>query len=267
MTLIIDSGYTTTFADADVQAYLTAVETADNQALEYPVAVAIDEFVRGCKADGIWTAIKAFCILAGARTRQGALVPLVNASGVAPTFNGTVGGWSYNRKTSGGNIIGLAGNGTDNFVDSGRNNNAEVSQDAKHMSVYVSTLPSVDNTSYIGMALAPGSSHLSRSNPGTVIVGVRVNSSSGFSSSLSNAVGLIGVARSSASEITIRSGALNQVATLASASPANGNLLVFDGIGKSNARLAAYSIGENLNLALLDARVTALITAIGAAIP
>jgi len=35
----------------------------------------------------------------------------------------------------------------------------------------------------------------------------------------------------------------------------------------TNARLAFYSIGESLDLALLDARVTDLINAIGAAIP
>ena len=35
----------------------------------------------------------------------------------------------------------------------------------------------------------------------------------------------------------------------------------------TDARLAFYSIGESLDLALLDARVTALINAIAAAIP
>jgi hypothetical protein len=34
-----------------------------------------------------------------------------------------------------------------------------------------------------------------------------------------------------------------------------------------NSRLAFYSIGESLDLALLDARVTDLINAFGAAIP
>jgi hypothetical protein len=45
--------------------------------------------------------------------------------------------------------------------------------------------------------------------------------------------------------------------------------LVFDGLaeGKSVARLAFYSIGESLDLALLDARVTDLINAFAAAIP
>jgi hypothetical protein len=61
--------------DTDAAAYITAVETADDQTLEEKTKIAIDNFVLGCKADGIWTAIKASCILAGARTLNGALVP------------------------------------------------------------------------------------------------------------------------------------------------------------------------------------------------
>jgi hypothetical protein len=40
-----------------------------------------------------------------------------------------------------------------------------------------------------------------------------------------------------------------------------------NGVDFSDARLAFYSIGESLDLALLDARVSALITAFGVAIP
>jgi len=43
--------------DPDAAAYITAVETADGQALEEKVKIAIDNFVLGCKADGIWSAI------------------------------------------------------------------------------------------------------------------------------------------------------------------------------------------------------------------
>ena len=70
--------------DPDAQSYITAVEAADGQALEVGVRDAINAFVVGCKSDGIWAAIKAACIMAGARTLAGALVPLV---GTAPTNN------------------------------------------------------------------------------------------------------------------------------------------------------------------------------------
>ena len=71
-----------TSPDPDAAAYVLAVQAADNEALEGGVVNAITDFVVGCKSDGIWDAIKASCILAGARTLNGALVPLV---GTAPT--------------------------------------------------------------------------------------------------------------------------------------------------------------------------------------
>jgi hypothetical protein len=64
--------------------------------------------------------------------------------------------------------------------------------------------------------------------------------------------------------------------TIASTSttPASGNLFVFaqntTSVGPQShtaSRLAFYSIGESLDLALLDARVTDLINAFAAAIP
>ena len=113
--------------DADAQAYVNAVEVADGQRIEDPVRFAINNFVIGCKADGIWSAIKASCILAGARTLAGALVPLV---GTAPTRFGTGAGWLYNRKT------GLKGNGTDNYINSDRSNGVDP-QDNIHLSAYL----------------------------------------------------------------------------------------------------------------------------------
>jgi len=97
--------------DPDAAAYITAVEgpSADNQALEPAVITAINDFVVGCKADGIWSAIKASCILAGARTLSGALVPLV---GTAPT-NFNFGSGDYARKT------GLIGDGASKSLRTG----------------------------------------------------------------------------------------------------------------------------------------------------
>jgi len=74
--------------DADAAAYITAVETADGQALEENVKLAINSFVVGCKADGVWSAIKASCILAGARTLNGALTPLVGTAPTNANFSG-----------------------------------------------------------------------------------------------------------------------------------------------------------------------------------
>jgi hypothetical protein len=116
MGLVISKGLTLarTF-DPEITAYIAAVETADGQALEPAVKTAYINFILGCKADGIWNAIKASCILAGARTLTGALVPL---AGTAPTSFNFVDG-DYNRKT------GLVGDGSTKYLDSNRNNNAD----------------------------------------------------------------------------------------------------------------------------------------------
>ena len=81
-------------SDADAQTYLRAVETADGQPLEPAVAVAVNSFVIGCKADGIWTAAVQLFIFCGARSLNGATIPL---KGVAPTNQGFLSG-DYNRK-------------------------------------------------------------------------------------------------------------------------------------------------------------------------
>lgn len=116
--------------DADALAYLNAVEAADGQALESSVKSAINTFVIGCKADGIWNAIVASCIMAGARTVAGAIVPL---RGNAPTNNNFVSG-DYSRK------LGLLGNDSNKYLATGYNNNDETSfpRNDSHISCYVS---------------------------------------------------------------------------------------------------------------------------------
>jgi hypothetical protein len=76
----------------------------------------------------------------------------------------------------------------------------------------------------------------------------------------------LGASRSSSSSYGYRIGANNYTATVASQTPANANFRVFETAGRTNARLAFYSIGESLDLALLRTRVDALIAAIQAAI-
>jgi hypothetical protein len=248
-------------SDPDAQAYLRAVEQADNQGpLEQGVQQAVNQFVIGCKADGIWNAIKASCILAGARTLSGALVPL---AGVTPSRTGTEGDWNYARKT------GLKANGTDNDIDTGRNNNADP-QNNKHIAVWISTHHTRDtgraDLGALG-ATAGGSQLLATATSRFY----RVNwSATGTQSESDTATttGLWGASRTGVSTVTGRYAGIDKPFTNDSAAPASVNLRVFSrGTSFSDARLAFYSIGESLNLALLDARVTDLINAFAAAIP
>jgi hypothetical protein len=84
----------------------------------------------------------------------------------------------------------------------------------------------------------------------------------------------LGISRAASSEYIKRGSGTNETVSVASLLPIDGNYFVLArnnfplSVGNfSNARLAFYSIGESLDLALLDARVTDLINAFAAAIP
>jgi hypothetical protein len=255
------AAYTPT--DANAAAYIAAVEAADGQTLEAGVRQAIDAFVIGCKADGIWNAIKASCILSGARTLAGALVPLV---GTAPTNVNFVSG-DYNRKT------GLVGNGSTKYLDSNRNNNADP-QNSKHMSAHVTTTPTVASCligARQGQTQDQGSSQIIHVD--SVGSNFRINSAAVNSDGQGIGVGLAAASRSSSTVGTWRHSASRSGSiSTTSEAPHSINIHVFQRSGSlgnapTNARLAFYSIGESLDLALLDARVTTLVAAFAAAIP
>jgi hypothetical protein len=248
--------------DPDAAVYVAAVEAADGQSLETATKVAIHSFVKGCKQDGIWTAIKASCILAGARTLNGALVPLV---GTAPTnVGGLFVSGDYNRET------GLVGDGSTKYLDSNRNNNADP-QNSKHCSCYITTANTLDGArGYMGTDVfdASGATTIGRTNNNRLYYTQCNSSGSIASNAFASSAGFHGVNRFSSAQLTARAVSLSTTANVPSQSPRNSAINVFR-VGNSftDARISFYSIGESLDLALLDARVSALITAFGVAIP
>ena len=253
-------------SDPDSVAYVTAVEAADGQSLEPAVRLAIGEFILGCKQDGIWDAIKASCILGGARTLAGALVPL---AGTAPTNFNFVSG-DYNRKT------GLVGDGSTKYLNSNRLRTSDP-QDSFHLSVFTSTIHTLGTFGfYAGAGLeavnsATGFSHLGRFNTGNHYVR---NTSSTLANIGAAAAGFYATSRGSGAEYQYRNNSITATSITASQTPPDTTTKIFIGrilLGALNspvdARLAFYSIGESLDLALLDTRVTSLINAFAAAIP
>lgn len=255
--------------DADALAYITAVETADGQSLEYGVKTAINSFIVGCKVDGIWNAIKSSAILAGARTLTGALVPL---KGTAPTNFNFVSG-DYNRKT------GLVGDGSTKYLDSNRNGNADPQNNA-HLLIYASTA-STSFSAYAGcqtssinavgqngiFSVAPAGNAPFRSRLTAFDVdheGTR---------SLVTATGFIGWSRSASGFFIARDTSTNQTISAPSSASTALPYYIFARNTASaansfaDARLAFYSIGEALDLALLDARVSQLMTDLNNIIP
>jgi len=274
MTLVWASGYNG-ITDPDAQTYLAAVEAADGQALEGDVALAINDFVVGCKLDGIWDAIKASCILAGARTLSGALVPL---KGTAPTNNNFVTG-DYNRET------GLVGDSTTKYLNSNRAGNADP-QDDIHLVAWVTqnhdpaTTPTTTSGGiYVGNGgTSTGASSIGRQGGG-VLPGINFVRSRNSNADINigsdpPAHGLFGMARSLSASYIVRTAEANYSFNRNSESSPSNNYFVFarnDGSNSPdvicNGRLSFYSIGESLDLALLDNRVSTLMTDIGAAIP
>jgi hypothetical protein len=242
--------------DPDAGAYIAAVEAADGQLLEFGVGKAINDFVVGCKQDRTWDAIKASCILAGARTLSGALVPL---AGTAPTNNNFVSG-DYNRKT------GLVGNGSNKYLNSNRSMQIDPVNN-QHASVYLSTYAT--NTWLGGTTNTSPTFYTDLESSG-----LYCGTGGSAVSIATNTTGFVGVSRNSDTAFFARKAAATSSSTSVYTSKtmaANYPVFAYWGgttfSSYSAARLAFYSIGESIDLALLDARVTALITAFGVAIP
>ena len=264
MSLFISSVFT---YDEDAGNYIQAVEGAsgDNQALEPATRKAINNFVIGCKQDGIWTAIKASCILSGARTLAGALQPLV---GTAPT---NVGGLfvdgDYNRKT------GLVGNGSTKYLSSNRRSN-EDPQNSFHLSVY-KTLYVNSNNSIIGSIVTPFD--LLDTIGGSVLRAFsRSDSNPTPSINMNGVTGFMGHSRASSSTVSMRGNSATVSGSSNSSAPNSALITIFARNGSSTVlapqlptseRFAFYSIGESIDLARLDARVTDLINAFAVTIP
>ena len=270
MTLVWRPGFSG-LTDADAIAYVAAVEAADGQALEFGVGRAINDFIVGCKLDGIWSAIKASCILAGARTLSGALVPLV---GTAPTRQGTEGGWNYNRKT------GLAGNGTDNYLNSSFLA-TNISASSNHLFVNGSSFPTAAGA-FRGSIGAFASTNVRLNmdlctSSNTRLYRGPTTDAATLSSGLTTSGSVSGSRLSTTLSTLYQDGAAvatNAISAVATMPGFNFFIYALNLAGSpvdlTAARFNFYGIGDGLTGVQMTAyhtRVTALITAIGAAIP
>lgn len=242
-----------TAGDSDVVNYIAAVELADGQALEQAVKDAIRDFILGCKTDGTWSAIKASCILMGARTLSGVLTPLV---GTAPTNNNFVGG-DYNRKT------GLKSNGTNKTLDTQRPGNADPETDC-HLAGFMSTDADTSGAErlILGFQVAgngTGNTHLATTR-------TRIRDANPQNRNNSATLNFFGGSRQNGSQQIARTQGVTATQSQSSNGLSSTTYKVF-GTGTANCRLAFYSAGAYLDLSLLDSRVTTLYNAIGAAIP
>jgi len=247
--------------DADARDYIRRVEAADGQPLESQVRGAINSFVIGCKADGIWTAIKASCIMAGARTLSGALIPL---AGTAPTNNGFVSG-DYDRKT------GLIGNGTSKNLNANRNNTDDP-QDNKHISAYCTTGNTRDTTRQLIATVTANNTGACSLFTSTTAFSGRI--SYGLAPAGIVASGLIngfqGASRNNSLSVDAYFNNSNNSVSNVSATQISSVTFIFSNGAStffSNARISFYSIGTSINLSLLNSRTTTLMNTFSSVIP
>jgi hypothetical protein len=250
--------------DPDARDYILRVEAADGERLESQVRGAINSFVIGCKADGIWTSLVASCIMAGARTVAGAITPLV---GNAPTNNNFVVG-DYSRK------LGLLGNNSNKYLATGYNNNDTTNfpQNNAHISCYVSASQTNASGVFVGTGAGIGSKlFLNHNTTTTIIARNRALTTSG---SLAQApLGFQGNSRNNSANfdcrLTSSSGVTSSTVTAASTTPTNELIGVFasgNGTAFTSARMSFYSIGKSLTLSSLDSRVTTLMNTLASVI-
>ena len=202
--------------DPDALAYLAEVERADGQALESGVRDAVIAFVSGCKADGIWSAIKASCILAGARTLAGALVPLV---GTAPTNFNFVSG-DYNRET------GLVGNGSSKYIDTQRAANQQP-LNSLHLAVFATTADNGSNKTYIGASSITDVAQSTYIQIASNSVTYRMHNGGTHANGAGTATGFIGASRDTSSNFASRALGQNVTHAVSSTTAHQNTLHVF----------------------------------------
>ena len=250
--------------DADALDYLARVKAADGAGVEVGVATAVDAFFKELKAtSGLFEAIKASCILCGARTITGALVPL---AGPAPTAQGAWASGDYSRTE------GMTGDGNALYLDANVANNSDFGgtvadpQNDQHVAIYV-TSAATNNTYSTGVGTTGNgvTNLVLLGSTEKVAARSRSNTDNG---GLSFTTGLAGVSRDSSASYDSYADGLTNTTSTASQTPVEANIFVFN-TGAStptNATLAFYSIGTSLSLEDLDTAVTNLITAIGEAL-
>lgn len=269
---------TSSSLDNDTLTYVSNIESADGQSLENGVVLSINSFITGCKGDGIWDAIKSSSILAGARTLSGALMPL---KGSAPTNYNFISS-DYNRKS------GLKGDGATKYLDTNVPSNFGIVNN-KHLSVYVT------NTGAYRLSTAAnnliGAEYLSGVvfrfttllfNQTNSVYRYYIDSTENAGNQITFATlspGLVGAARFGNTGIKYIYTSGNTPTTgqdftvfQRGTGEANKNLYVFrryynpgsywasSSTGYANSTLSFYSIGENIDLAKLNLRVSGLMS-------
>lgn len=237
--------------DEDARRYVIAVQTLDAEKLENSVKIAINELVVGLKNDGLWNSIKDSCLFVGPRTLGAALTPL---AGTTPTNYGFIQS-DYNRK------LGIKCG--ENKVLKTNTNGSSYPKDNIHVAVFATEKFSRTRTQTL--------IHQNALSGGTILyitpfrytarlrnsVTLLYNWPAGTNSTIG---GLIAMSRKDDTGFTYSYDEIYTFgARTSAASIAAGDFYLFGrGVNVSpysDARIGFYSLGQDLDLAKLEARL------------
>jgi len=219
---------------------------------------AINAFFVALKTGGVWSSIAQANLFAGASTVASAMAPIV---GSTIANNGFLDA-DYSS------TLGLTNTNGTRYINTNRANNADASQNSRHMYVFVTSMPTLPVTAsqYLMGSGNVGSSD-SRIyipiNTSNISMSLSSTSLSTATNPTLGAVNGFGLARNSATTvIPYVNGSLgsstNNVVT-----PTTTKIGVFatgTGVSKASARIGFYSIGSFADLAVIDAAVKTLFT-------
>lgn len=234
------------------RAYIAAVEAADGQQLELPVLRAMCAFANYRIPLGGHC-----CIMAGARTLAGALVPVV---GTAPTGVNLVTG-DYSR------TLGILGNGTNKLINTNVLGSV-LAQNDHHIACDVVSNSSAgnvrvmghggSNTGALNMTLTTAPAVLFRSRDiSTVTASGVVTGLTGISRAASGSFTSFSQETATSRASTSQAAATGTIAVLADSADAPNSYVT--------GRVRHYSLGTNLDLTAMNVQVRALMNALIAA--
>ena len=223
------------YSDTDADIYITTIESLEGS-LEIGIKNSITEFITELKKKGLWGSITDCLILAGARTLNGALIPLKGTVPTSSGFNSS----NYNRKY-------LKGNGS-GFLNLNRINN-NYSATNHHVAIHKTT--STAGSQYIfGDGSGTTSSFINLFSTG---ISQHRNTGTFTPTSPSEANGFLGLSRSSSANYQLRYNSNTQTATRPMFVGTDKPLFLFKAGSTgtpSTAGISFYSQGTSLDLSV-----------------
>jgi hypothetical protein len=237
--------------DTDANTWFTNVAAVSS--VSSANQISINAFFASLKQGGVWNAIHQANLFVGPADLSGALIPL---NGNSPTNTGFV-AQDYNYLT------GLIGNKNSKYLVLNRANNADASAASRHMYVCATSMPTATTQTFlIASGNTGGDSRISISGTGTISMNMSSANQvfgyntvvNGFGMNHNGATSVVPYVNGNQGTVTGSIPAQTSTSFTLFATPTGG--------GKTDARIAFYSIGDSADCSIIDACVKTLLSAL-----